>query len=119
MNATVDVVFRTDLPPDEDNLCNNKFCDAMWEELWKQNPAWLESHGPAMFGFHCWSSAMWKSESLVEVKIEKRDTPEDLTGKGNMFTALTYHPWLPSDMRTALKKAYERGLADREEGAKK
>lgn len=115
MNATVDVVFRTDFPPHEDNLFNNKFLDIMWEELWKQNPAWLLSHGPATFGFYGWSSAMWKRESLVEVKIEKRDMPDDLTGEGNMLTALTYHPWLPSDMRTALKKAYERGLTDRKE----
>jgi len=111
MNATVDVVFRTNFRPYED-----KFLAIMWKELWKQSPAWLLSHGPATFGFHGWSSVMWKRESLVEVKIEEQDMPEDLTGKGNMLTALTFHPWLPNDIRTALKKAYERGLADRKKG---
>lgn len=115
MHANVDVVFRADLPPmREDDLFNEKVINTMWEELWKQNPAWLLSHGPSTLGFHGWSSAMWKRESLVEVEIDESDMPEDLTGKGNMSTALTYHPLLPSDMRTALKKAYERGVADRQ-----
>ncbi len=113
MKATVDVVFRTDFPPDKDNLFNDDFIAIMWKELWKQNPAWLLSHGPATLAFRGWSSVMWERESLVEVKIVKEDMPEDLTGEGNMVAALTYHPWLPSDMRTALKKAYERGLAKR------
>jgi len=113
MNATVDVVFRADLPPHEDDQFSDEFVSIMWKELWKQNPAWLLSHGPATLGFHGWSSVMWKRESLTEVEIDERDMPEDLAGEGNMLTALTYHPWLPSDMRTALKKAYERGLRDK------
>lgn len=112
MKASVDVVFRTDSTPDDENLLDDEAEATMWKELWNQNPAWLLSHGPSTFGFHGWSSVMWKRESLVEVKIDERDTPEDLTGKGNMATALTFHPWLPSDMKTALKKAYERGAAN-------
>ena len=113
MHATVDVVFRTDFPLREDNLFNDEFLKIMWEELWKQNPAWLLSHGPAILGFRGWSSVMFKRESLEEVQRIEEDMPEDLTGEGNMLTSLTYHPWLPSDMRTALKKAYERGRASR------
>ena len=113
MEANVDVVFRTNLPPDEDDLFNDKFLDIMWKEMWKQNPGWLLCHGPSTLGFHGWSSVMWKRESLTEVKIDERDMPEDLTGEGNMATSLTFHPLLPSDMRTALKKAYERGLRDK------
>lgn len=113
MHATVDVVFRTDFPSHEDNMFNEKFIAIMWQELWKQNPAWLSSHGPATLGFRGWSSVMWKRESLEEVHDVEEDTPEDITGEGNMAAALTFHPWLPSDMRTSLKKAYERGLANR------
>jgi len=113
MYATVDVVFRTDFPLREDNLFNDEFLKIMWKELWEQNPAWLLSHGPTTLGFRGWSSVMFKRESLVEVEIIKEDTPEDLTGEGNMVAALTYHPWLPSDLKTALKKAYERGLANK------
>ena len=113
MYATVDVVFNTDFPPDKDDLFNDEFIDIMWKELWKQNPAWLLSHGPAILVFRGWSSVMWKRETLVEVQRVEEDMPEDLTGPGNMLTSMTYHPWLPYDMRTALKKAYERGLASR------
>jgi len=113
MHTTVDVVFRTDFPPHEDDLFNDKFVEIMWKELWKQNPAWLSSHGPAILNFRGWSSVMFKRESLVEIEIIKEDVPEDLTGEGNMAAALTYHPWLPSDLKTALKKAYERGLANK------
>ena len=113
MEASVDVVFCTDLSLEEGDIMppSGKFEAVMWKAMWEQNPAWLMSHGPSTIGFQGWSSVMCKRESLMKVETVKRDMSEDLTGKGNMAVALTFHPLLPSDMRTALKKAYERGVA--------
>ncbi len=119
MEQRTHVVFRTDIEMDEgkdfrsclsiDDV--NEVKDIMWEEMWKQNPAWLLSHGPSTINFAGWSSVMTKFDSIKKVTINEKPMPEDLTGEGNMLVALTYHPLLPSDMRTALRKAFERGVA--------
>lgn len=106
MRQETDVIFRTNLQEDD-----NRFEEKMWKEMWKQNPAWLLSHGPSTINFAGWSSVMYEGP-IEEVKLVNKEVPEDLTGEGNMSTALTFHPLLPSDMRIVLRKAYERGLRD-------
>lgn len=106
MVQEVDILFRTSNPdPSEES-------DLMYEELWKQHPALLSSNGPSNIGFRGWSSVMLKGNTLVEVELVKENRQEDLTGEGNLYTPLTYHPLLPYDARVALKRAYMRGVKD-------
>ena len=106
-----DVVFRTNLPVEK--LTPGELDEIMWDEMWKQNPAWLLCHGPSTIGFSGWSSVMCDNSSIKEIKFIKKPLPDDLTGEGNIATALTFHPLLPSDIRILLEKAHERGLKKR------
>lgn len=104
LRQETDVVFRTDF-----SKGNEEFDKAMFKAMWNQCPAWLLPHGPIEINFGGWSSVMYENDSLEEVELERQDIREDLTGNGNMVVPMTYHPFLPDDLRVSLKKAYERG----------
>lgn len=112
MRQETDVVFE--LPVE--NSSQDEIDAIIWNEMWKQNPAWLQPHGSSIIGFRGWSSVMCERESMEKVEVVDRDSPDDLTGEGNMVVALTFHPLLPSDLRSYLRKAYERGLRDCSKG---
>jgi hypothetical protein len=58
-----DVILMTDIPFDNDNI--EAFEDALWNEVWKQNPHWKDPKGPIK-GMSGWSSVMHVPETKYE-----------------------------------------------------
>lgn len=120
LRQETDVVFRSDLEVDNfrdyrdclEIIDADEFGSIMWKEMWKQNQSWFLSHGPSTINFPGWSSVLLEYKSLVKVILKDQDEIDDLTGEGNMLTALTFHPLLPNDLQQYLQKAYDRGVKD-------
>ena len=57
LRQTADVVFETEIPFDNYDGNPEKFEQAAWDAMWKQNPHWLNPSGPLSIG-KGWSSVM-------------------------------------------------------------